>query len=138
MADMEEVRRWVEATLERHPWLRKPKHILVIDDVIVYRSGRGRVLRFSGLQPSWRPDTVVVSWPLRRSDTLVHEIIHTYGLGEDAAWAIAPRLTELRRRLPPLVKARVKYSVCRGGPQCPYRELHEVLGEKLIHLVRVD
>ena len=127
---------WVESQLVRHPWLRRPRHILVIDEPIVL-SLEERKVYFSGVQPGWLKDTVIVSWPLRKEDTLVHEIIHTYGLGEEAAWTIAPALVRLRRSIPPLVKREARYEVCRGEG-CPFRELHERLGNRLIHLVRVS
>ena len=134
MVSAGEVRRRVEEVYARHPWLRPPRHVLVILDEIVLDAPGAR-LRFSGLQPSWRRDTVIVSWPLLRRDTLVHETLHTYGCGERCAWLLAPRLAALRERRPPRVRREVRYRVCRGGPGCPYEELHRRLGGRLVHLV---
>ena len=134
MIDVREVKRYVEQEYEKHPWLRPAKHVLVVLDEIVYQD-LDRRLRFSGLQPSWRRDTIIISWPLLRPDTIVHETLHTYGCGEDCAWTLAPRIVEFREKFPPLLRRKVEYEVCPGDASCPYYELHRMLGSKLIHLI---
>lgn len=130
-----EVKRYVEDYFSRFPLIRPPKHILVLSEPLVLETPEARLL-FSGMQPSWRPDTIIVSWPLLRRDTLLHETLHTYGCGENCAWLIAPRLAMVREKHPPLVRRKIKYRICNGGEGCSYRELHEKLRQKLLHLVR--
>lgn len=132
-----EIKHYIETQYERHPWLKPAKHVLVIMDEIIYRD-RERILKFSGLQASWRPDTIIISWPLLREDTIVHETLHTYGCGERCAWELAPFLVELRKQFPPFLKRKVEYVLCPGNETCPYYLLHQRLGNKLIHFILKD
>ena len=132
--DVETIRRYVEDYFSKHPLLRPPKHVLVVLDRIALDTLYKR-LYFSGLQPFWLPDTIIVSWPLLRQDTLVHETLHTYGCGENCAWFLAPRIAAFRKKFPPLIRRPVHYEIC-PGYGCRYEELHRMLGSKLVHLIR--
>ena len=129
------VKRLVEETYSRHPWLRPARHVIVVLDEIVHREA-DKVIRFSGLQPGWRKDVIIISYPLLRQDTIVHETLHTYGCGENCTWTIAPRLARLRTVFPPLIKRSVSYRICSGG--CEFDLLHKKYPGKIIHLVLED
>ena len=123
----------VEEVLARHPFLKAPAHVIIVKEPIEYTQGVKKIL-FAGMSPSWRRDTIILS-SLATQETVIHEVIHTYGLGETAAWGIAPRLYSIRRRLPNLFRRQVKYARCTGCEE--YRVLHEKYSGRAEHWVRV-
>ena len=124
----------VERVLERHPWLRPPKHVFIVKEKIEFTAPGIRVL-FRGLQPSWRPDVIIISAPYATDETVIHEILHTYGLGEYGAHKLAPVIVRLRSVVPTVFVREVRYRKCDYCDE--FKEVHERLGDKVEHWVLV-
>jgi hypothetical protein len=76
----------IEQVYATHPWLPRPKHIIMLDgDVQI--PGATAV----GLTPSG--ESVMILTPLSDEDTVIHESIHLLGLGELAAYTLSPILS---------------------------------------------
>ncbi len=112
----------VERVLSEHPWLPPPKHVFFIPEDVTYETPHGEVV-FRGLQPSWRPDVIILT-PRATQETVIHETLHTLGFGEELTHRLAPKLLKLRKAVPPVMLRRVKYVKC---PYCKeFREMHEL------------
>jgi len=103
----------IEAILEQHPFLKKPKYIYMIDD-IVYERLDGLTLLYSGITPKWRKDLIALT-KTANDETVVHEVLHTIGLGELGAHVLAPVLRRFRSIVPPMLKTKVEYQYV-GSP----------------------
>ena len=124
----------VERVLAEHPWLKPPRNVIIVKEPIEMIEGYRKIF-FAGLTPSWKRDTIILS-SLASPETIVHEIIHTYGLGETAAWTIAPKIRKFREKFPPLFKRKVKYVKCEGCEE--FRVLHEKYSDRAEHYVLVE
>jgi hypothetical protein len=94
----------VEELLERHPFLPKPKYILMVEDIVIAPLSENLVALVKGATPIERRDVIILSI-LADEVTVVHEVLHTMGLGELGARVLAPLLVWLRRVAPPLQRA---------------------------------
>ena len=112
----------VERVFEEHPWLKPPKHIFLIPEDVEYKTARGKVI-FRGLQPSWRPDVIILT-PRATEETVIHETLHTYGLGEEPVHRLAPKILQFRRVIPAVLRRRVKYEKCNGCEE--FKEMHRL------------
>ena len=138
----------IERLLSEYYVILPPEHILILDKPVVGLKPAFVVYR--GLQPSWRPDIIILT-PLANEETVLHEILHTYGLGELGATYGAkillikhrilerfPLLRELRLRIG---GKKVEYRLCYGCPLC--RDMWHTLlihpppGAKPKHYIRV-
>jgi hypothetical protein len=95
----------IEEILERHPWLPRPKYIYILNAPIVYPQLRALV---HGMNPVPERDVVILG-STATEETLIHEIIHVAGLGEIAAYSLAPKLLRFRKVLPGLMRRRPRY-----------------------------
>jgi hypothetical protein len=95
----------IESILERHPWLPRPRYIYILNAPVIYPQLRALV---HGINPIPERDVVILG-STANEGTLIHELIHVAGLGEVAAYSLAPRLLRLRRALPSLIRRRPKY-----------------------------
>lgn len=95
----------IERILEKYPWLPKPKYIYILNAPIIYPELRAKII---GINPAYERQTVILSSDADE-ETLVHECIHVAGLGEIAAYGLAPRIVKFRKFVPPLVKKKVRY-----------------------------
>jgi len=138
----------IERLLNEYYVILPPDHIIILDRPAVGISPYLAVYR--GLQPKWRPDIIILT-PLADEETVLHETLHTYGLGEFGATYGAkillikhkileafPRLRELRLKIG---GKRVHYQLCSGCELC--RDiwhtlmLHPPPGAKPKHYYRV-
>jgi hypothetical protein len=99
----------LEQILKLHPFLPKPQYIVVVEEPVIAQLD-GLVAIVRGATPAWRRDMIVVT-PVAGHDTVVHEIIHTMGLGEVAATVGGAILARFREAFKPIVKYDVKYEV---------------------------
>jgi len=102
----------VEKVFRNHPWLRPPKHVFFIPEDVEYETAYGKVL-FRGLQPSWKPDVIILT-PRATEETVIHETLHTYGLGEEPVHRLAPKILKFRKTIPALIQRKVRYKKCSG------------------------
>jgi len=71
----------IEYLLSEFYIVEPPEHIIILDKPAAHISHSGGLAVYSGLQPKWRKDLIILT-PLADEETLFHEIIHTYGFGE--------------------------------------------------------
>jgi hypothetical protein len=115
--------REVEEILSSFPVLRKPTHILFIQEPVyknhtyVYRGAT-----FLG-------SDVIALTPHANDETVVHEFLHTLGIGEFGAYKLAPILNKIRKFR--ILKIPVHYEECKG---CEVKEAHR---GNVKHYVRV-
>ena len=120
----------VENVLSRHVMIKPPKHVVIIDDYVLDEFSE-RMYYVNGATPSWLHDVIVLS-KTATEETVVHELLHTYGFGEDAAYSISPILYNLRRSFA-LRRRNVKYYQCNGCNR--FRVLHERYSDVAKHYV---
>jgi len=126
----------VERVLSEHPWLKPPKNIIyVLEEVYTYHPEYG-TLFFRGLQPNWLRDTIVIVAPLATEETVVHEVLHTYGLGETATHMLAPKLRIFREVFKPFIKREIKYRECSYCEE--FKIIHTKFKDKIKHYVLVE
>jgi len=94
-------------TLERHPWLPRPKYIYILNAPVIFPELRAIV---NGLNPGWERETVILA-STATPETLIHECIHVAHLGEIAAHLLSPVIYRFRRVIPPIISRPVKYRV---------------------------
>jgi len=91
----------VEEIYAAHPWLPRPKHIIMLDGDVKIPGGTA-----VGLTPAG--ESVMILTPLSDQETILHESIHLFGLGEVAAYTLGPLLYRKRfsliRRKPEYVE----------------------------------
>jgi len=95
----------IEETLERHPWLKPPKFVYILDAPIVYPKLRAFVY---GLNPAFERETVILAGNSTKR-TFLHETIHRMRLGEILAPFLTERLIRFRQIFPALRRRRVEY-----------------------------
>lgn len=80
----------IKQVLERVPrFLPLPKEIITLDGIMeVGNTGAVAV----GATPRIGGSTVILS-PIADQETLMHELVHTWGYGETAAYALGPLMT---------------------------------------------
>ncbi len=120
----------VEDVLNRHVMIKPPKNVIIINDYVIDEIAN-QIYYVNGATPSWLTDTIVLS-KTASEETVVHELLHTYGLGEDAAYSISPILYNLRRTLS-FRKRNVKYYECPGCKR--FAVLHEKYGNVAKHYI---
>jgi hypothetical protein len=114
----------VEALLERHPFLPKPKYIFMVEDIVVAPLSENLVLVIRGATPIHRNDVIILTL-LADQVTVIHEVLHTMGFGEIGARILAPLLVWFRKLMPPVMQGgKVKYAeVARPHPKVRVYEL---------------
>jgi len=96
----------IEEVLSRHPFLKPPKRIFILEAPIVYPELKALV---HGLNPTFERETIILS-STATEETLIHETLHRMMLGEVLSYPLAKRLLRFREKFPPIVKRRIKYS----------------------------
>lgn len=139
----------IERLLNEYYIIVPPDHIIILDKPVI--GLKPFLAVYKGLQPVWRPDIIILT-PLADEETLIHEILHTYGFGEFIAYHGArilliknrllknfPLLRELRLRI---LGRKVRYQLCNGCELCTdiYRSLRLLPppGSKPRHYVKVS
>lgn len=89
----------IEEVYASHPWLPRPKHIIMLDGDVKVPEGTA-----IGLTPAG--ESVMILTPLSDQETILHESIHLLGLGEVAAYTLGPLLSRKRFSL---IRRRPKY-----------------------------
>jgi hypothetical protein len=114
----------IEELLERHPLLPKPRYIFMVEDIVVAPLAENLVLLVKGATPVNRQDVIMLTI-LADEVTVIHEVLHTMGLGELGARLLAPILVRFRRLVPPVMReGKVKYAeVARPHPKVRVYEL---------------
>ena len=97
----------VERVLRCTRFLPLPKHVIIIDEPVTEKFSH-HVIRYAGLTPKWRRDTIILT-SLADEETIIHETLHAgFGLGEVGAtvlgkllkwrakFRVFPRLREFR------------------------------------------
>ncbi len=128
----------VSETISKHPFLRPPQHVFILNGVIDVPHGTA-----VGYTP--RGEKVIVLTPLSDQETVLHEMVHeSTGLGELPTKMIT-RVLRVKERFT-LLKSPASYSECGpvGGCQSTeqiLRELHlqPAIGQAGVeHLVLLD
>jgi hypothetical protein len=104
----------VQRVFAEHPFLPRPKHIIILDGDVVTNEGTA-----VGLTPSG--ESVMILTPLSDEDTVVHEAIHQFGFGEFMTQLLAPIIERRRARI---VQRIPQYQICNS---C---NTHKILFEK--------
>lgn len=112
----------LERIMAEHPWLPKPKYVYMVKERVVGVLNHQALVLFKGATPKGAGDRIAIM-PDADDVTVVHELLHLAGLGEPGAYALAPLVRRLRKRLPPLLKWEVKYRPI-GSPH-PSVEVYE-------------
>jgi hypothetical protein len=114
----------VEELLEKHPFLPKPRYIFMVEDIVIAPLSENLVALVKGATPVNRQDVIMLTI-LADEVTVVHEVLHTMGLGELGARVLAPILVWLRRLVPPVTReGKVRYvEVARPHPKVRVYEL---------------
>jgi len=95
----------IERTLSKYPFLNPPDHVYVLDAPILVPQLQAIA---KGMEVSGTRSIFLT--PLADEETVVHETIHTYGLGELATYPLAKILKRFRQVFPPIVvKRKVEY-----------------------------
>lgn len=126
----------VERVFETHPWIKPPKHIILVLEPVEMIDKKYGLLLFRGLQPSWRRDTIVLVAPLATEETVIHETLHTYGFGETVTHLFSKPLLNFRKTIPPIIKRRVKYKECHYCEE--FKIVHTKYKDKMKHYVLVE
>jgi len=119
----------ISEILGLYPLLFKPKHILITHEPITDGS-------FAGLQPKWRSDVIVLGKDADK-ETLIHEILHTMGLGEFAAYPLAKILAIKHDIISQFPIAKVLLTRKVVYKKCP-EELSEFLAGKPKYRGRIE
>lgn len=128
----------VESILGCYPMLGSRVNHLILVKESVHESTNGMVY-FKGLQPKHRQDIFVLTQQAS-DETLPHELVHTFGLGELAAYPIGKIMVwkyRVLRNLPTLkslVSNPVKYQKCSGCGE--FGLLHERYAGRAEHYVK--
>jgi len=96
-------------TLERHPWLPRPKYIYILNAPVIFPELRDVV---NGLNPGWERETVILS-STATPQTFIHECIHVAYLGEIVAHFLTPLIHRFREFIPPIITRPARYRVRR-------------------------
>jgi hypothetical protein len=114
----------VEELLEKHPFLPRPKYIFMVEDIVVAPVSENLFLLIRGATPIHRNDVIILTL-LADEVTVIHEVLHTMGLGEVGARILAPMLVWFRKLVPPVLHTgRVRYvEVARPHPKVRVYEL---------------
>ena len=128
--------------LSYYPLLKKPRHVLLVKEPIygVMRVDEKAVLvKVLGVTPMNRDDTIVLAIDAK-PDTVIHECIHLYGLGELAAYTLTPILiTKYKLGFAPIAKMlryRVRYRKCQYPREpCPFPLAHEKYRDRVEHYI---
>jgi hypothetical protein len=113
--DIEEV----ERILNAFPLLPKPKYVFMIEEDVKQKLN-GEII-YRGLTPKWRSDVIILT-PRADKETVVHEFLHTLGLGEEAAYILSPIITKVATMRPSLLRRGAKYRECSG---CEFKYAHD-------------
>jgi len=117
----------------------RARHLLVINEPVHERVDG--LAYFRGLQPKHRQDVFVLT-PHASDETVLHELVHTFGLGELAAYPLGRVLVwkyRVLRNFPALkslATSPVRYRRCSGCEE--FRLLHERYGGRAEHFIRVE
>lgn len=101
----------IEEMLGYTRFLPLPKHIIITNEPVTMKVD-GEI-KFRGLQPKFRKDTIILT-PDKNSEAVFHEIIHTFGFGENIAYPlgkILDRINQIKQKISPF-KHEVKYQKC--------------------------
>jgi len=128
--------------LSNYPFLKKPRHVLLVKEPIygVARvDGKEFFVKVLGVTPKWRSDVIVLAIDAK-PETVIHECIHLYGLGEFAAYTLTPILiTKYKLGIAPLAKLlryRVRYRKCQYPKEpCPFSLAHEKYKGRVEHYI---
>lgn len=103
----------IRSTLERLPrFIPMPREVIVLDGVLEV----GDQIAVGANPQRTDPQTIILS-PLADEETLVHEVLHTAGLGEMGAYAISPLLTRrVQNGIMPNMRPRRKVDMMQDTP----------------------
>ncbi len=130
----------VEEILGCYGMLGAPMHMIMVNEPVRERLD-GVMAYFRGLQPKHRSDTIVLT-PQAVPETVPHELVHTMGLGEMAAYPLGRVLVwkyRLLRNVPVLGSAlarQVRYKKCGGCDE--FALLHQQYAGRAEHFVRCE
>jgi hypothetical protein len=113
----------LERILAEHPWLPKPRYVFMVKER-VYGVVDGMVITYRGATPIGSRDRMALT-PDADDVTVVHELLHVAGLGEVAAYMLAPLIRAIRKRVPSIIKCEVKLR--KVAQPHPSVEVYEVL-----------
>lgn len=129
----------VESILGCYPMLgSRVSHLIMIGESVHERVNG--LAYFKGLQPKHRSDLFVLTQQ-SSDETIPHELVHTFGLGELAAYPVGKILVwkhRVLRNFPTiksLVSSPVKYHKCSGCEE--FKLLHERYSGRAEHYVKV-
>lgn len=123
--------------------LRPPKNIIILDkpaSEIQCDNGGCTLSLFRGLQPVAFPDIIILT-SLADGETVLHEVIHTYGIDELGAYPLGRIAMRINGKIPKFRKRTVKYEKCSG---CNVRKTLDKLGlvtppnSHPVHYVRLE
>jgi len=128
--------------LSNYPFLKKPRHVLLVKEPIhgvVRLDGKTFFVKILGVTPKWRSDVIVLAIDAK-PETVVHECIHLYGLGEFAAYTLTPILiTKYKLGFAPFAKLmgyKVRYRKCQyPNEPCPFPLVHEKYRGRVEHYI---
>jgi hypothetical protein len=72
----------ITEVLETHPWLPRPKQIIVLDGDVQTKDGTA-----IGLTPPG--ESVIILTPISNQETLIHELVHKLGFGEMVTYPLS-------------------------------------------------
>ena len=112
--DIEEV----EEILNSFPFFPKPKYVFMIEEDVKQRVD-GELI-FRGLAPKWRRDVIILT-PRANKETVIHEFLHTLGVGERGAYLLSRFVAKFAEMRPAILGEKIKYKECSG---CEFQNAH--------------
>ncbi len=98
----------LEKILAEHPWLPKPRYVLLVKERVVGIVNESTLVVFKGATPITSRDRMALT--IDADDiTVVHELLHVIGFGEIGAYVLSPLIRMFRGVVPPIIKKEVKY-----------------------------
>jgi len=118
----------IEEILSQYYLIRPPAKIVLLDKPLAAYQHH-ELIRLRGVTPAWMRDTIVLGTDAT-DETVLHETLHTMGLGELLTRPLAKILIRRyrRRKLLGQTKKRVKYRVVYGD------EAKKLLEQMYIHI----
>lgn len=101
----------IEKILSKYPFINPPSHIYVLDAPILVPQLKAIA---KGMYPG-KKDIIFLT-PQADEETIIHEIIHTYGFGELITYPLAKILVRFRNTFPPILKRNIQYEELEINP----------------------